>query len=314
MNIQFAVSPHSRDLREIVVNWASSTQESNSSVMAIVEASMLEAKNIKSLLKEHRSSMTSILPNLPTESNGFHGPVLWDVGTQPFHLLQRLIWFSNKKPALSLIKKRENVDNKTLCDFLRWLTLIETEDGLQLCCRYADTRILPGFLDNLEVTQQKALAEVIEAWCWISRDGMGLEERNFLKSSTLKNLEPLNRTLKISDAQYSGILRFAEEDMVCQLIIERMPDLLPNGLSAETHHRMTKILAQARSKGIEDLKDLFEFAVIALSTYDNFSAHPCLEKLWEEYKLKKSSFSQWVADWPENVWLEIENPILPHAN
>ena len=306
MDIEFAVSPHSKDLGSIVIDWVLSAMAAGDSVLALVDASMVNTQSLISLVKANQSIVTPILSDTPMESYGVHGPILWSIGTESFDLLLKLLKLSNKKPALSLIRRRADVDIKTLRDILRWLALIETEEGLQLYCRYADTRVLPALLDQLDAPQHQVLSESIQTWRWIARDGAKLEERHFLRNTISQHLNLLSAHLKLSNAQYNQILLLSEADMVSQILIERMPDLLSNGLSGEFHQRISAILDRARAKGLHELNDFFEYAVVALSTYDDFAEHVCLQELWGAFQKERQSFGDWAAAWPENIWQDLE--------
>ena len=310
--MQFAVSRFSGSLKAAMDDWCSSAFSRGTSVKAIIDGSMFASEQLKAFFNQSNSPPISILASTPMESYDIHGPLLWEIDSNAPSVLGRLLRLCDGKPALSLISTR--VDIHLLRDVLRWLAVIETEDGLRLYCRYADTRVLPGLLDQLNREQRQVLAIAIESWGWIERDGAGLRATRLPPNQLSEARHALSSILKFDDAQYVALLGFAEADMVCQLLVERMPDLLPNGLCGGFHARMEKILALAHARGISELSELFQYAVVALTTYDDFAQHSCLEAPWVEFKTQGGSFSDWLEGWPDGVWQALEQATTQSGN
>lgn len=301
--MQFAVSPHAGNLGDALRDWVASATTNATPVFAIVDGSMFESHVLTSLMAANHPAIAPVLSDTPLESYGVHGPLLCDVGEASLRLLGKLLRLSNQKPALSFVKPRADV--ATLRDALRWLAVAQTGEEVRLYCRYADTRVLPGLLEALNPPQRQVLAGAIEQWRWIARDGGALEDRIFPESPPEDTALPAG-ALQLDDSQYAGLLRHAEPDMVCQLLIERLPELLPAGLSGPVHRRIAAIVDRARTRGIDELNDLFQYAIVALSTYDDFAQHPCLRDAWEAYGKNGSSFGAFVESWPEDVWQELQ--------
>jgi hypothetical protein len=66
-------------------------------------------------------------------------------------------------------------------------------------------------------------------------------------------------------------------------------------------------LARAHEQGLEDLPDLFQYAAIGLSTYEEFDAHPLWLASWRERRTSQQRFSNWVEQLPEHVWAALES-------
>ena len=66
------------------------------------------------------------------------------------------------------------------------------------------------------------------------------------------------------------------------------------------------MIAAARSHGLEDLPDLFQFVVLGLSTFDEFHSSPILSARWGERVKQRLRFTDWVNDWPDEVWTAID--------
>ena len=93
--------------------------------------------------------------------------------------------------------------------------------------------------------------------------------------------------------------------MVFQVLFERMPECLPDEPPHSIHERLTRLIKTARSYGIDDMPDLFVYAVTGLSTRDDFDQHPVIQLAWPRLKYERLRFRELAQQWPEKVWQDL---------
>lgn len=275
----------------------------NASWQALVDASMLCDKAIDRLLQRYGIRARWVLEGSTLQSFGRHGPVLLSVPPGDTRLLRDLVSLCQAKPALSFLSLRCDVDS--LVAVLQWLAWVETDDGdAPLYCRFADTRVTSSLLAVLQTHQRETLAAVLNCWCWPDRLGHGLSCCKF--DPGVAKVSAVDHPLRFDAQQFAQMLTMAEPDMVYQMLVEKMPDILPLDDHGATHLRLDRMIAAARSHGLEDLPDLFQFVVLGLSTFDEFHSSPILSARWGERVKQRLRFTDWVNDWPDEVWTAID--------
>ncbi len=166
--------------------------------------------------------------------------------------------------------------------------------------------MLPGLLRSLMLTQQVALAGSIATWAWIDRDGS-------LQTSTLPAPEGAQERqdaapFTLDAAQFAFMLSSAEPDMVFQMLVERLPELVPDSAPHVFYGRLAQMISAAHGYGIEDLPDLFQYVVVGLTTQVHFDQHPALAPTWQQLKQGNARFGDLAEQWPDELWQLLTNP------
>jgi hypothetical protein len=194
-----------------------------------------------------------------------------------------------------------------LVDTLRWLARARTEDGVELYCRFADTRVTPALMEVIHAHQRSRLANSIDGWQIIDRHGAicPLNENLNSISFSPRHSGPTESGLEnliLSEQQFSSMMASCEADEIFHLFCEGATDLVPEGGLGLFHARLTKLVTAARRLGLEATGEIFQFCVIALTTQESFYLNPILVGSWQKVRHKAISFSALVADWTDETW------------
>jgi len=304
MVMRFAVSRHSETLPADWHALATRWHEAGQTPYAVLDGCMLAPVELASLVRAGLR-FDPALAGSRFEAYGNQGPLICAVDFSNAHATRTLLRVTNGLPCLSLIGSTQSAT--TLRKTLIWLAEAHTEGAPPLHCRFADTRMLPGLLRSLTLTQQVTLAGSIAAWGWIDRDGS-------LQTSTLPAPESAHEIqdaapFTLDAAQFAFMLTSAEPDMVFQMLVERLPELVPDSPPHLFYARLAQMISAAHGYGIEDLPDLFQYVVVGLSTQDRFDLHPALAPTWQQLKQGKARFGDLAEQWPDELWQLLTNPV-----
>lgn len=300
--MHFAYSQHDAATKEHVFDWFRQSLESGLRSYALLDGCMFNSSDIRSM--ECQSvSFQAALAGSSLENFGLQGPLLCPLDAADSKGLRALLRKADGVPALSFIATPHGME--VLSKRLIWLAICHTEDEQKLHCRFADTRTLPSLLSCLTPEQNALLGEAVGEWAWIARDG-SIQSKTFLPPTGVCSPEP--EPFYLDKAQFDFLLISAEPDMVFQMLDEKMPDVLPNTLPHELHTRLVHMLGVARSYGITDLPELFQYAVVALGTSDDFDQHTAIRDTWQRISKEGLLFSELAEQWPEDVWKKLGKP------
>lgn len=299
--MKFACSPVSATLSERIVK---ACYVEDAPWLALLDMTMLNEKSFSRLVQRHTAQVCWVLDGSALESFGRQGPVLLSLPSRDQVLLRELISLCQSRPALSLLSPRHGVGR--LVAVLQWLASIETGDGdAPLYCRFADTRVTSSLLAILHPAQREQLAGALDSWCWPNRLGQELTCHTFDVNTA--STTPPDRLFEVNAQQFAQMLMVAEPDMVFQMLLEKMPDVLPQQDRGAIYLRIASMIKAAREHGLEDLPDLFQFVVVGLTTFDEFHASHVLTQLWRERTTNNQRFYDWLAGWPDEVWMAIDS-------
>lgn len=294
--MRFAYSRHHLSIEPEIKHWIARSQTGDQRVYALLDGSMFDKSEIERLAKASLLFRPA-LPGSAFENLQSQGPLLCAIENADPKQLAILLRRTDGIPALSLISTAKSFE--LLSEVLLWLAIVQTEDEQRLHCRFADTRTLPLLLNCLSPGQIGRLATGIDEWLWIARCG-GIESRRF--SDQVGHDSFGKEVLQLDAGQFDFMLSAAEADMVFQMLDEKMSDLVPDSPPHEIHTRISALLDTARSYGIADLPELFQYTVVALSTRDDFDRHPAIRETWSRLKNEGLSFSMLAEQWPETFW------------
>lgn len=300
--MRFAYSEHHQSIRTQIEAWLDQSRGKGLAIYALLDGSMFTRWEIERLATASLHFRPALVGS-PFESLELQGPLLWCMTETDPKKLAILLRRTDGIPALSMIATAKPVER--LSDVLVWLAVAHTQDEQQLHCRFADTRTLPSLLQCLHADQLGRVGETMDEWLWITRQG-GIETRQFAAQAVQSHQE--NDVLQLDAKQFAFMLTAAEADMVFQMLVEKMPDLIPDSPPHETHARIARLLDTARGYGVADLPELFQYTVVALSTRDDFDQHPAVRNTWERIKGEGLSFSELAEQWPEEFWQAFTPP------
>jgi hypothetical protein len=268
----------------------------------LLDGAMLSAEQYQRLVRLNWG-LSPALAGTAFEAYGRQGPLLLRPDEDDSAKLSLALSVANAKPALSLLAARR--DEAAMCAALAWLADAGTADGQRLHCRFADSRVTEPLLATLTPAQAHRLGQDLAYWAWVHRDGtLAMHELPTAPETTPPPQQPpAQGAFELSASQYSQLLEAAEPDMVLQMLADNCPDLLGSENSpCALHARLVALLAAARGHGLEDLPDLYQFAVVALSTRDDFDQHPALQDTWRQTRERSGRFADLAQAWPSSLW------------
>ena len=225
-----------------------------------------------------------------------------DDGVLASNFVRDLIESSRQLPAIAFLDAVVSFE-RLRAQLIR-LADIQTEDGLDLYCRFADTRVTCGVVGVLDHAQRATLLQDIGRWQVLNRRGVletVLQGGDLIESNGEEN-ESAPSKLVLSDMQFVAIMQGAEPDEIFQMLCDGAPDLVPDSDHSGFHRRIYLLTSAARRCGLAALADIYQFCVIALATNDNFFELPALNNSWQEIRKNSASFPQIVERWSDELW------------
>lgn len=210
-------------------------------------------------------------------------------------------------PAISLLDA--NADGQVLRRCLSWLGHAKTEDGMELYCRFADTRVTSSLLRTLAEDQRTTLKQSIHEWRIVDRRGrldtlLTSDVTELAMETGAVNLNPAEH-LCLNDEQFTAMMKAAEADEIFQMLCEGASDLVPTVGCGDFYLRLSKLVAAARRYGLDRCQDIYQFCVVGLTTADEFYLAPELCECWARILARLDDFGSVVASWPDETWAAI---------
>jgi len=184
------------------------------------------------------------------------------VPLDPVHdqaFISQLLRHCHDRPMVSFFASR--VDLNTLCQLwepLHWITAI---DHQKMLLRLADTRILVELPGILEPSQWAAFAEPVTHWAVVNRSG-GLTPLALPAPDATKA-----QNIHLQHEQLAALLSAAEPDNILALIVDSMPDILPQDLpGSQAYAMVSDSCALARRYEVTNWADVVSLSVAAFLT------------------------------------------------
>ncbi len=165
----FLQNQHAAELADELALWLEEGNPQNYRCFAIADMTMLNAKMLVRM-ERHASTGVQILETSRYAAYEELGPRLIPLDRLPSEKMQRFLSASDGVPALSFVELLAPEGIPQLQSLI-WLGEAKTADGMQMYCRYTDTRILPVLLNTLIDDQTAVLAGSIRRWAWVNRRG-----------------------------------------------------------------------------------------------------------------------------------------------
>jgi hypothetical protein len=306
--MNYAYNLHQSEVATAVSDWMSIEKSSTDTAKWLLfDGAVLGEKVTKKLI--------TMLPK-NTVHNVFFGTPLASYGLLSPHLIQlshesavrnripALLKQMSGVPAVSLLEA--SADWQTLCRHLSWLGQVKSDDGMDLYCRFADTRVTPSLIRTLFEDQLASLGRCIHEWRIVDRNGgLDIVLRNIVQQPAMTTEERntnIVEQLTLSDKQFSMMMNAAQADEIFQMLCEGAPDLVSDDDRGDFYFRLSKLIAAGHRHGLKKVRDIYQFSVIALATSDEFYMAPELDQWWARMRAGIDDFDALVAQWPDETW------------
>jgi hypothetical protein len=311
--MNYAYNLHQSELTTAVWDWMS-TQESdtNTGKWLLFDGAVLGEKVTKKLIALlPKNTVHNIFFGTPLASYDLLSPHLIQLshGSAVRNRIPGWLEHMNGVPAVSLLDA--SADLQTVCRHLSWRGQARTCDDMDLYCRFADTRVTPSLMRTLLEDQLAILGRCIHEWRIVDRHGgLAVVLKNSVQPQAMttgeRNADSVEQ-LRLSDKQFSIMMREAEADEIFQMLCEGASDLVPDDNHGDFYFRLSSLVAAGRRHGLEKLKDLYQFCVIALATSDEFYVAPELDECWSKMHAGMDDFGALVARWSDETWNALES-------
>lgn len=305
--LKYAQNLHAPVLATEVQEWMSTPEFGrNMERWLLFDGAVLGEKATKRLLRMIPTSrVQNIFFGTSRQSYGVLSPQLVRITSgSTGNWLSGVIDCMDGFPAVSLLNV--HADRKILGQCLSWLGNASTGDGLDLYCRFADTRVTPSLMSVLYQEQVNTLRRCIHEWRVVDRLG---QLRPVLNDSVrgqfadeAQRSSGYEQQLRLSDAQFSMMMKTAETDEIFQMLCDGASDLVPHENRGNFHVRLSRLVTAGYGQGLKSTKDIYLFCVIALATSDEFYRTPELTECWSRLRAGLADFSSLVANWPDEIW------------
>lgn len=293
--------PQQPELAAALGAWLATPRPPGFQTWALADLSILGASALRRIAQS-ASPTVALLDGTRYSAYEEFGPRLIPLMGDSERIVESLLAMANALPALSFLElKTDDCEPRRV--ELTTLACVETPDGLQLYCRFTDTRVLPGVLRVLDHSQRSRLAQTVRRWAWIRRDGH--LEAQYLAEANAGSSET-RPVLSLNNDQFTALLQAAEPDIMFGLLREISPEIIPAQAPSTIHARLASLLETARRYGIDDTPDQLQFVTIAWSTSERFHELESLAETWSTTRNGELRFRDAVMLWTDKQWNELE--------
>jgi hypothetical protein len=311
--MNYAQNLHDAELITSVREWTlTPASGADMAKWLLFDGAVLGEKTTKRVLRMiPQNAVQNIFIGTPLARYGLLSPHLVHLNDESVkrNFLTVVLETMNGFPAVSLIDAKS--DAHTLRRCLSWLGQARTGDGLDIYCRFADTRVTPSLMRTLVENQLGTLRHCIREWRIINRLGRLDTVLSNRVEAPAERGEPRDseatEQLRLSDEQFSMMMNEAEADEIFQMLCEGASDLAARDKRGNFYLRLSSLVAAARERGLAQCKDIYQFSVIGLATSDEFYQVPELDECWEKMRAGIDDFSAVVASWSDETWNALAN-------
>jgi hypothetical protein len=300
MTLHFACDPPAEGALDHLLEWM---QLSTAPCLALIDMALLDPQQRAEILQNRQLSPVNAYATTSLAAYGEYAPHLLTLSNDPQQRAAeaaQLIQLMGIAPALSWIRSDGPV--LALQQLFAYLGKVQVEGRPRPAhCRCADVRILPSLLDDFAPTQQLRIAEVIEAWSWIDRDGLWRSWE--CKPHSHPGIAPDSRPyLHLSAQQIARLSGRAEPDCIYVQLMEQRPHTVADMPRAQLHKRLQGCLRTATELHLVCAKDRYEFVRLCLDFGDNFYRSELLQPTWASIRDNGSELRTLMSDWPKDLW------------
>lgn len=277
----------------------------------LVDAALIAVGRLSSLSNAAGFAYVNSLGRCPLAAFGDQAPQLLAVrdAGQALELVRGLMFPDRTAPAFSFFRSSASISD--LQELFGYLALPQVEGGLELHCRFADTRVLASLLNTLSPAQALRVGALISEWCWFTRTSE--IDRWFAADGEQPGADtpdPQPRA-RLTDQQFTSMLDAGEADTIFSSLIEKTPELVPEEFRGQFHLILQKYLDAATRRFVSQPNDRLQFVVLCLTVGEDFDRHPDLDATWRSIRKSEASLSELMKTWSDGLWNELEGLAEP---
>jgi hypothetical protein len=300
MTLHFACDPAAEGTTARQLEWM---QSSTSPCFALVDMALLDARQREGIHQYRQWSPVNAYATTSLAAFGEHAPHLLTLSDDPQQRsteTAQLLQLMGIAPALSWIRSAYPV--LALQQLFGYLGKVQVEGSPRPAhCRFADVRIFPSLLDDLAPTQQLRIAEVVETWSWVDRDGQWRSWK--CKPQSHEGIVPDSKPyLHLSVQQIARLRGRAEPDRIYVQLMEQSPDTVPDVPRSQLHKRLQECLGNATALHLTRPDDRYLFVQLCLDYGNNFHRYDQLAPIWTAIRDNGLTLAALMPDWPEELW------------
>ena len=308
----FAIEPTHNSLPthiwQTLTNWRSTYKEAPSAhLFALIDGAFNEA--FITAQKLPRQPKLSLYEYTALQPLGAAAPHLL---TAPSKVSEQLAWLEklfdacSGSPMLSIIASTLSAD--ALQQHFQPYLIARTPDNIEWPVRWADTRILPEFINALDAAQRIHLLSPLVGWWTAQRDGSPISWRNIALSANVPNIAPANfDKLPLSDTAFASLVDAAEADAILGNLHDSQPDVLRQHSPSQSHARVSKHLVIASANGIEAAGKREHFGMLSLILAEDFTQHAAMATFLQRTRQGADYFTE-INALPASFWQETAMP------
>jgi len=189
-----------------------------------------------------------------------------------------------------------------LAEHFRPYLIGRTEDGMEWPIRWADTRVLPHFIQALPKDIRTSLLRVVVVWGATSRDGAAC----FWYEERLDVPPPRFDKLPLSDAMFARLIDVAEADAVVAKIDELQPAMLRARQPSDCHRLVTRQLAIADQFNMQQARVRQHFSMLAFMLREEFVYDTEMRRLLGRLR-DGANYDTEISALSDNFWDRVAN-------
>jgi len=286
--------------------WLGSHAKSSLASWLMVDAALLDSARLSTVVAAAGSQCVNSLGRSPLAVFGDAAPQLVAVHDEAhaLELLSRLAFRNRTTPGFSFFVSAASISE--LQNLFGYLALPVVEDGLELHCRFADTRVLPSLLRNLSPPQASRVAEVIDEWRWFGRTN-DIDRWCALDVVAQSDSTPdASPRITLKNTQFASMLDASEADTMFSILVDKTPEVVASERRGQFHARLRRHLGVATARCVTQPADRLQFVVLSLTCGEHFDLHPSLESTWKSIRESKTSLTGLMKAWSDELWSELQ--------
>ena len=191
---------------------------------------------------------------------------------------------------------------RELAEHFRPYLIGRTEDGMEWPIRWADTRVLPHFIQALPKDIRTSLLRVVVVWGATSRDGAAC----FWYEERLDVPPPRFDKLPLSDAMFAQFVDIAEAEAVVAKIDELQPAMLRARQPSDCHRLVTRQLAIADQFNMQQARVRQHFSMLAFMLREEFVFDTEMQRLLGRFR-DSANYDAEISDLSDHFWDRLAN-------
>lgn len=304
--IDFAIDPPG-SAAAALADWLAAPPPGHTAWL-LVDASSYGPGTLAGLAKELGWTLQSAFGLRPLAVYGEHAPHLIALTPKDGALADRLARLVQGRlvPAFSGFVSSASIDDlRALFTYLGHAHIDEDP----LYCRFADTRVLPALLEVLIPAQSSRLTSIITEWRWVNHRGTLDSWPRTTAASGLPSADhgDQQRSIALSAAQYSHMLRAAEPDVMFAQLTDAVPSIVPATERGAFRDRIGEALDAADAREVDGNPDRLQFLTLALTCGDDFHEHPLLQDTWRAVHSGETTLSAAMQLWDSALWSALKD-------